>query len=1069
MILLIGIAAFLIWKFFFTKSTLSETSEPDPEVSAIQENFTCYSSLFNGQPIVDEASALTAIEELSDNIGIKNVSEELTSSSTNSVSGNTYYRFQQTSQGLPVYGRSLVIAADSAGSGLTLTGNYASVEKIDLTPTLSTEEINNFIIDYIKETINPTNIESFSFHYYDEEDLCIYYSDETKDSHLAYVINAAVIADNSQHFEIVVDANSGDVYSCTNTLWTNTTTGYAASDTEHQNGFNIFQTDDENYIIYDEERQISLRTFNYTTSQGLVSVYFSDLPQILTSSDIYFGNTELENTWDYEKGAHTMANLTKIYDYFKNTFSYQAPYPVRVYYNDAYCNGENALGGTADFGGDMYGLVSMGYTFSADAIDIMAHEYTHYVTATTIKWNGGKETGALCEAFSDIFGEIIESKVTDNEINWHHGSRNIEDPDANTFTYCIYESQDKECPFFTKNGNHQHNTDYSIEKNTCLLMIPYPITYLDDSWYLTSDGHQLSLVVSHAAYQMWSGIENSSPEYEALSTDQLAELFYSTILTMPSDCTMEEFATLITNNAKIMQAQNKLTPKQYACVEEALLGAGLSPIEMITYQVTASPVLSVYDVHGNLYDNYTVTDTIVSDDSSNGETKTYTVLAPEKITLELGSGYHIITITDNAPDANVYTYYVNVVSQKGVSELSVYTTYGISKLLVSDAYSYTGTINSYELDHHIPQINLDFAAIQELNSNIYGQLYPDISDPAHSSWTHVTYDWAQNGNVLSLWIELYDEISFYHSYFVYNIDITTGESISNESLVQRYGWSQTEYQKKAREALGSRYLDNFFSHLEEGTVPSDYFYEQFNKTVSDDNINRIRPYLDSNGHLCIVGAVYSLAAADYYENLIDLELYISNEHYQECLTASVQPVVPDTTTQTNDTTGSQELTDEILTGNWYSTDEKYVFHFGNYSNPGDFSDAYYVTFRFDENVSCNVEYTASGSVSVTPFNGYQAFEFQYQNGQLVSENCVLNKVPNEYTSRLVGTWSNGSYTYEFKENGKYNVSGDYSDWGFYYVISDSQIVMSKKSESFDVHSYSYNGNELTIDNKTVSR
>ena len=55
--------------------------------------------------------------------------------------------------------------------------------------------------------------------------LCIYYSDETKDSHLAYVINAAVIADNSQHFEIVVDANSGDIYSYTNTLWTNTTTG----------------------------------------------------------------------------------------------------------------------------------------------------------------------------------------------------------------------------------------------------------------------------------------------------------------------------------------------------------------------------------------------------------------------------------------------------------------------------------------------------------------------------------------------------------------------------------------------------------------------------------------------------------------------------------------------------------------------------------------------------------------------------------------------------------------------------------------------------------------------------
>lgn len=73
-------------------------------------------------------------------------------------------------------------------------------------------------------------------------------------------------------------------------------------------------------------------------------------------------------------------------------------------------------------------------------LDIAGHEFAHGVTSSESGLVYERESGALNEAFSDIFGECIEQWVTGTHVNWWHGGertnsggnqisgRNMQDP-----------------------------------------------------------------------------------------------------------------------------------------------------------------------------------------------------------------------------------------------------------------------------------------------------------------------------------------------------------------------------------------------------------------------------------------------------------------------------------------------------------------------------------------------------------------------------------------------------------------------------------------------------------------
>ena len=201
--------------------------------------------------------------------------------------------------------------------------------------------------------------------------------------------------------------------------------------------------------------------------------------------------------------------------------------------------------------------------------------------------------------------------------------------------------------------------------------------------------------------------------------------------------------------------------------------------------------------------------------------------------------------------------------------------------LVSDAFSYTDAGESSSFEYHIPKINIDDAAIAQLNQEIYAGLEYDhiASDIAAYGFADhsASYQWSVNGSILSLVTKTDDTMAAWTEYSVYNISILDGTEITDEELVSSVGLSMDDYYIKVEQALGSTYWEGWDRANEQ--FQNNSFCEMFNaqleNTISQENLRKALPYLNSEGQLCIIAPIYSMAGADYYYhelNLSDLTL-----------------------------------------------------------------------------------------------------------------------------------------------------------------------------------------------------
>jgi hypothetical protein len=76
--------------------------------------------------------------------------------------------------------------------------------------------------------------------------------------------------------------------------------------------------------------------------------------------------------------------------------------------------------GARAFGGNGFLMVEGGHTSTghaiSDALDIVAHEYTHSVISGTMDLGGSNEAGALNEGLADVFGKLVEGLTPQNTV-----------------------------------------------------------------------------------------------------------------------------------------------------------------------------------------------------------------------------------------------------------------------------------------------------------------------------------------------------------------------------------------------------------------------------------------------------------------------------------------------------------------------------------------------------------------------------------------------------------------------------------------------------------------------------
>lgn len=166
-----------------------------------------------------------------------------------------------------------------------------------------------------------------------------------------------------------------------------------------------------NYILHDTTRGTGVRTYNLKKSSTISSgVDFTDSDNNWTAAEYNnanFDNAALDAHWGVEK----------TYDYFKTTFnrnSYNGTGGLlksHVHYGSGYDN----AGWT---GSEMIYGDGATYFTPLTAFDVTAHELGHGVCSTTANLAYQRESGALNEGFSDIWGVAAEYLYAPTKQNW---------------------------------------------------------------------------------------------------------------------------------------------------------------------------------------------------------------------------------------------------------------------------------------------------------------------------------------------------------------------------------------------------------------------------------------------------------------------------------------------------------------------------------------------------------------------------------------------------------------------------------------------------------------------------
>ncbi|MBX7431549.1 M4 family metallopeptidase [Mycobacterium sp. Y57] len=414
----------------------------------------------------------------------------------------TFYRYTETVGGVTVLGSDVILVTDADGTVTSLFNNYVGLaESFDVTPDVTVDEQAELdrlaSVAYLGADVDPDVLTAFMEQNTFTSTLVVYALDDQIDPSLAWRV-VVVLPDtgdmSSSGATYVIDADGADagtILVTTSNLQDVTVStvatdylGASRSITVDEGGwlYPWFPT----YSMVDAERNLT----TYQTSYPLFGLLGPVLPGKVVKRG-WFGG------WD-TSAVSAQANTALVYDYFadvlgRTSFDGQgAPILVSIRYTP---NGLFGAGYANAFWDPPRQQFAFGNSAHFEsAVDIVAHEFTHAVVSYVVGTGGSVldygESGALNEAYADIFGVLIEGDTGPGR--WLIGEdseytggvvRNLADPTSISTSVGAY--RDNYASRYTGTGDdggeHLNSTIFS---HAAYLMMTDPVTagISDDTW-----------------------------------------------------------------------------------------------------------------------------------------------------------------------------------------------------------------------------------------------------------------------------------------------------------------------------------------------------------------------------------------------------------------------------------------------------------------------------------------------------------------------------------------------------------------------------------------------------------
>ncbi len=637
---------------FLVSRRTSGTDDPASFVWQSDDNLLGMNAGFTDREITGEEAAILAAQDVADVMGYENAFDELTPFLSSTANDEAFYRLQETYQGIPVYQRYVTVVASTEGAAKGLYTDAVDIpEDVSLTPSLTEEAAKDAVTTYEQENA-PSVSQDMTISDLCEEALIIYTFDDTQPARLAYQL----IVENGGYETVVLDAQTGEVLEGQSMVHDNALTGEIEEDASVT--FPVdYNASKDTYTMNDADRNITIRNLkdqdtgepgqpkdanNKWNWDALIRGI-----KVTSTGNGTFGDTPEEQENDPVTAAYFLSNTDKVANWFadRERKAYWVPYgKIHLYYNCAFYNDKgklywgNAKGGCLPglFAGENTdasdpinsGIMMLGAGFDGTELDTIAHEYTHIVQQAYDVADGENCAKALTEGLADTFSCLMRGEWDVDVTKAGGGHRNAEDPK----TY------------------------------------GYPETITDSNQSLEEDDHAYATVLSHAAYFMYA-----SGAFQ--NTDELADLWYGTLLCLPANCSYENILFAMCRKAE----NDGLSLEQQDAISEAFETVGIYSSHVdLNNKVT----IKVKGLDEQPYDDYQVEINEVDIDGQDKKNEEGKMAEPETIvsesikdtepyTTELPDGNYEIRVTDNASYENKreQSYFVSISGEEERNQL----------------------------------------------------------------------------------------------------------------------------------------------------------------------------------------------------------------------------------------------------------------------------------------------------------------------------------------------------------------------------------------------------------------
>lgn len=339
--------------------------------------------------------------------------------------GGEVLRFTQQYQDLPVWPAEIGVHLGASGDIKLVDGAYvATPEAVSMTPALAPSDAAAKARDAV-EAGSSARVGTPEL---------IVYAPMDQASRLAWKADVSVSLDKS--WWVVIDAQTGETLVAISRVTRGSVPGSGRDLFGVNRSLNVWQSN-ATYYIFDASKPM----FNSTTEAGRIEVYDAALVPPDQLWWLHYVTSSSANSWSLPDAVSASFNLSQTYDYYysrfaRNSFNDQGSNMIAIVRIGGYPN--------ACWNNDFKIMVFGNADNYAGSLDIVGHEATHGVVSS-IGSQGvlmyQDQSGALNEAFADIFGEMVEARTRGTN-DWLIGSElnNVLRSMANPAAYCQPET-----------------------------------------------------------------------------------------------------------------------------------------------------------------------------------------------------------------------------------------------------------------------------------------------------------------------------------------------------------------------------------------------------------------------------------------------------------------------------------------------------------------------------------------------------------------------------------------------------------------------------------------------------